>query len=331
VSLRVWVERENREAEATERLSSQRLCFEVEDTGVGIASDELEILFDAFVQTESGRQSQQGTGLGLAISREFVQLMGGDLTLETKIGQGTTFRFDIPLVIAAAVEGSPQQPNRRVIGLAPDQPRYRLLVAEDCRDNRQLLVKLLEPLGFEVRQAANGQEALALWESFAPHLIWMDLRMPVMDGYEATRQIKGQLRSHKTVIIALTASAFEEERATAISAGCDDFVRKPFREEEIFEKMVHYLGARYRYEPLILPAKSDATPSDIATALVLLERMPAEWREQLHQAATQVDAEKIVQLTRQIPPEYSELALAIADLANRYRFDQIVELTAPQA
>lgn len=331
VSLRVWAERENREAETTESLSCQRLCFEVEDTGVGIASDELEILFDAFAQTESGRQSQQGTGLGLAISREFVRLMGGDLTLETQVGQGTAFRFDIPLVIAAAVEGSPPPPQQRVIGLAPDRTRYRLLVAEDCRDNRQLLVKLLESIGFEVRQAENGREAISLWESFAPHLIWMDLRMPVMDGYEAIRQIKSQLRSQKTVIIALTASAFEEERATALAAGCDDFIRKPFREEEIFEKMAQYLGVRYRYEPLVLPAKSNETQSDVSTALVLLERMPAEWREQLHQAATQVDAEQIVQLTHQIPSEYSTLAFAIADLANRYRFDRIVELTLSRA
>jgi CheY-like chemotaxis protein len=159
----------------------------------------------------------------------------------------------------------------------------------------------------------------------------MDLRMPVMDGYESTKQIKSQLKEQTTVIIALTASAFEEERATALAAGCDDFIRKPFREEEIFEKMSQYLGVRYRYEPLVLPAQSDGmqssgTPSDALTALLLLERMPAEWREQLHQAATQVDAEQIIQLTRQIPPEYSDLGMAIADLANRYRFDQIVSL-----
>jgi PAS domain S-box-containing protein len=335
VSLRVSksdVERRDRgsvDSNPSSLVSSPHLCFEVEDTGAGIAPDELKILFNAFSQTETGRKSQKGTGLGLAISREFVQLMGGDLTLETQVGQGTTFRFDIPLVVAAAVEGSPQQPDRRVVGLALDQPHYRLLVVEDCLDNRQLLVKLLKSIGFEVRQAENGQEAIALWKSFTPHLIWMDLRMPVMDGYEATKQIKSQIGLQETIIIALTASAFEEERATAIAAGCDDFVRKPFREEEIFEKMAHCLGVRYRYESLVLPAKSDGTPSDATTAPLLLEKMPAEWRSQLYQAATQVDAEEIIQLTRQIPPEYSDLAVAIADLANRYRFDRIVELTAP--
>jgi PAS domain S-box-containing protein len=331
VTVSVGVQQEDRTAEVDEDRSSVRLVFAVEDTGAGIAPDELKILFNAFSQTETGRKSQQGTGLGLAISREFVRLMGGDLTLETQVGQGTTFRFDIPLVIAAAIESLPQQPHQRVIGLAANQPSYRLLVVEDHRENRQLLVKLLEPIGFEVRQAENGREAIALWESFAPHLTWMDLRMPVMDGYEATRQIRSQLRSHKTVIIALTASAFEEERATALSAGCDDFVRKPFREEEIFSKMAHYLGVRYQYEPIVVSHKLDEVRSDGTTALLLLERMPAEWREQLHQAATQVDAAQIVQLMHQIPSEYAILAPSITDLVSRYRFDRIVELTRSQA
>jgi PAS domain S-box-containing protein len=330
VNLRVWVQ----QATADENLSCPRLCFEVADTGVGIAPDELEILFDAFVQTESGRQSQQGTGLGLAISREFVRLMGGDLTLTTQIGQGTVFRFDLPLIMLSPtreqqrLKGSLQPAQQHVIGLAPNQPRYRLLVVEDHQENRKLLVKLLEPIGFEVRQATNGQEAIELWKSFAPHLIWMDLRMPVMDGYEATKQIKSQLQGQTTIIIALTASTFEEERSMALAAGCDDFIRKPFRAEEIFEKMSSYLGVGYSYEPLVLPGKPTVAQFDAMTALLILEKMPTEWRTQLHQAATQVDAEQIVQLIQQIPPEYSPLALAIFDLANRYRFDRIVELSA---
>jgi PAS domain S-box-containing protein len=332
VSLRIWIE--SGTPAAAESHTSQQLCFEVADTGVGIAPDELEILFDAFVQTESGRQSQQGTGLGLAISREFVRLMGGDLTLTTQVGQGTVFRFDLPLTMLSStteqkvLSSSPQPVRQRVIGLAPDQPPYRLLVVEDHRENRKLLVKLLEPMGFEVWQATNGQEAIKLWKSFVPHLIWMDLRMPVMDGYEATKQIKSQLQKQTTIIIALTASAFEEERSMALAAGCDDFIRKPFHEEEIFEKMSYYLGVRYNYEPLVLPAKTDVAQFDAMTALLILEEMSAGWREQLHQAATQVDAEQIVQLIQQIPPEYSPLAVAIFDLANRYRFDRIVELSA---
>lgn len=309
---------------------SQRLGFEVEDTGVGIAPDELEILFDAFAQTESGRQSQQGTGLGLAISREFVRLMGGDLTLTTQLGQGTTFRFDLPLANADTVEVVPQLPQQRAIGIVEGQ-HYRLLVVEDNWESRQLLVKMLETVGFEVRQAENGCEAIDRWKSFAPHLIWMDLRMPVMDGYEATRQIKSQPQGRETVILALTASAFEDERPLAIAAGCDDFIRKPFREEELFEKMAYYLGVRYRYESIEPTSTPEATPADLTTALLLLDKMSAEWRSQLHQAATQVDAEQILRLLERIPSEHSHLALAIADLMNHYRFDRIVESTRSSA
>jgi PAS domain S-box-containing protein len=323
-------------ADGNESFSDQRLCFEAEDTGSGITSDELANLFDAFAQTESGRQSQQGTGLGLAISQEFVRLMGGNLTLVTAVGQGTTFRFDLPLVMPSetsepndnAVENFPAQTQQQVIGLAPDQPRYRLLVVEDQRESRQFLVQLLEPLGFEVRQAVNGQEAIELWASFAPHLIWMDLRMPVLDGYAATRQIKAQPLGQTTVIIALTASAFEEERALALAAGCDDFIRKPCRAVEIFEKMAHYLGVRYHYASPVMSIEPVTIPSHLTT-LLQLEQMPTSWQEQLHLAATQVDAEQIVQLIQQIPPGYSNLALAITDLVNCYRFDRIMELTTP--
>jgi signal transduction histidine kinase/CheY-like chemotaxis protein len=305
------------------------LFFEVEDTGPGIAQEEVKTLFNAFAQTETGRKSQQGTGLGLAISREFVRLMGGDITLSSQVGRGTKFQFSVRVAIATGAESSPKQRHQRVIGLAPNQPRYRLLVVEDKWENRQLLVKMLEPLGFEVQQASNGQEGIALWESFEPHLIWMDLRMPVMDGYEASKHIKSQLKGQATVIIALTASAFEEERVVALSAGCDDFVRKPFREEELFEKMAHYLGVRYLYEPLALPPKLEVTPAKVNSDL--LDVMPVLWREQLHQAATQVDGEQIVQLIHQIPAEHASLTVALTEMVNHYRFDRIVALSQPEA
>lgn len=304
------------------------LHFEVEDTGAGIASEELKTLFNAFVQTETGRLSQQGTGLGLAISREFVRLMGGEITLETQVGKGTKFMFDVPIAIATTTESVPKPRQGRVIGLAPSEPHYRLLIAEDKWESRQLLLKMLEPLGFEIREASNGQDAIALWESFEPHLIWMDLRMPVMDGYEATKQIKSHLKGQATVIIALTASAFEEDRVVAISAGCDDFVRKPFREEEIFEKMAHHLGIRYIYEPLISLPKVDAGQSQINREL--LDAMPSKWLQKLHQAATQVDGEQVLELIEQIPTQYANLALALTDLVERYRFDRIVALTQLQ-
>lgn len=228
------------------------LHFEVEDTGPGIAPDELDYLFEPFMQTEAGRRSQEGTGLGLPISYKFVQLMGGDITVESRPEAGSIFRFTVQ---AYRVQGSNKQGplcHRQVIGLEDGQSTYRILVVEDKLENRQLLTELLQPIGFQVKSGANGQEAIDLWLQWSPHLIWMDLQMPILDGYEATKQIKA-IGQNTPVIIALTGSVFEEERAVALAAGCDDFVRKPFRTEMIFEKMAEYLGVRYMYTEIYAP------------------------------------------------------------------------------
>ncbi|NEP48196.1 MAG: response regulator [Moorea sp. SIO3C2] len=305
------------------------MTFEIEDTGPGLDPAEIDSLFEAFVQTEIGRKSEQGTGLGLSISRQFVKLMGGDITLSSPLGGGTIVRFDIQISLAgAAADIQTQHPTRSVIGLAPDQPKYRILVVEDKWESRKLLVKLLEPLGFELREAENGKEGVALWSSWEPHLIWMDMQMPVMDGYEATKQIKAHLKGQATVIIALTASAFIEERAVILSAGCDDFVRKPFREEEIFETMAHYLGVRYVYEEetsATLPQRS-ATEALTREALAV---MPAEWVAQLYQAANEVNNQQIFQLIEQIPSEHDPVAIALTDLVRNFRCDKIIDLTEP--
>ncbi|WP_293114356.1 DAHL domain-containing protein [Moorena sp. SIO4G3] len=318
-----------REREQPATLTRQTITFEIEDTGPGVDPAEIDSLFEAFVQTEIGRKSEQGTGLGLSISRQFVKLMGGDITLTSPLGGGTIVTFDIQISLAGAgADIQTQHPTRSVIGLAPDQPKYRILVVEDKWESRKLLVKLLEPLGFEVREAENGKEGVALWSSWEPHLIWMDMRMPVMDGYEATKQIKAHLKGQATVIIALTASAFIEERAVILSAGCDDFVRKPFREEEIFETMAHYLGVRYVYEEetsATLPQKS-ATEALTREALAV---MPAEWVAQLYQAANEVNNQRIFQLIEQIPSEHDPVAIALTDLVRNFRCDKIIDLTEP--
>ncbi len=213
---------------------SPTLAFEVEDSGPGIALEDQELIFDPFVQSAAGKQDQEGTGLGLTISEQFANLMNGDLTVESEFGQGSTFTFTVPVTTLDAIELRSAQTTRRVVGIEEDQPTFRLLVVDDKEVNRQLMVKFLEPYNFEVREAINGLEAVEIWEEWEPHLIWMDMRMPVMDGYEATRTIKGTTRGHATVIIALTASALEEDRVVILSEGCDAYIRKPFRQEEIY-------------------------------------------------------------------------------------------------
>ena len=305
-----------------------QLQFEVEDTGCGIAPSELASLFEPFVQTEAGQASQEGTGLGLPISREFVRLLGGEITISSRLGVGTIFKFDIQISVVPADEIQTQILSRQIIGLEAGQASYRILVAEDKPENRQLLIELLTPVGFEVREAANGQEAIALWKRWSPHLIWMDIRMPVMDGYQATQQIKAAGRQ-APVVIALTGSAFEEDRMVALSMGCDDFVRKPFRAEVIFEKMAEHLGIRYLYAEAVgsTEAAEMRGTSPVRLTQSDLAVMPAEWVEQVHQAATRVNAKLILQLISQIPQSYSHLANALSHLVNNFCFEEIVTLT----
>ncbi|HEY9612564.1 ATP-binding protein [Allocoleopsis sp.] len=305
------------------------LRFEVEDTGPGIAPDELDSLFDAFVQTETGRISQEGTGLGLAISHKFVELMGGNFTVKSTLGQGTTIGFNIQVELAEADNIENQPPKERVIGLAPNQPSYRILIVEDRWENRHLLIKLLEPLGFEVLEAKNGLEGVSIWESWEPHLILMDMRMPVMDGYEATQRIKAHIKGQATVIIAITASAFDEARSVIMSAGCNDFMRKPFRESVLLEKIAQHLGVRYVYEDLVQPSlpQSRLSPEKLTTTDLLA--MPLEWLAQLHKEAENCNEEEVFALIDQIPESHAALKLALEELVNDFRFDLLIELTQP--
>lgn len=308
------------------------LVFAVSDTGVGIAPNEMNHIFDAFVQAQAGKVAPEGTGLGLAISRKFVQLMGGDITVSSILDEGSTFRFEIPVRLALASEITPTQYPRQVIGLAPGQPPYRILVADDQAENRQLLVKLFTPLGLEVQEAQNGEEAVILWQQWQPHLIWMDIRMPQMDGYEATRRIRSSIEGQATIIIALTAHVSSSDRTLALSAGCNDFISKPFQVETLFAKMAEYLGLRYVYaqndQPSITSHDDDSPPdqADILTAQNL-SVMPLDWITQLHQAAQLCDDEEIFHLIEQIPSEQASLIARLRRLAHDFQFHPIVKLT----
>ncbi|MGK7942190.1 MAG: ATP-binding protein [Crocosphaera sp.] len=293
------------------------IIFEVRDTGEGIAEEEMSKLFEAFVQTETGQNSQEGTGLGLPISRKFVQLMGGDITVKSQIGKGTTFRFDIKVDIVEQENIELKEYPRHVIALQPNQTRHKILIVDDRETNRLLLIQLLQPLGFELKEAVNGQEAIDIWQQWQPHLIWMDMRMPVMDGYEATQTIKGTTKGNATAIIALTASVLEEEKAIILSAGCDDFVRKPFREAVIFETMQKHLGVEYIYAeeneqktPEKLP---DLTPEE-------LEKIPQDWIEKLYEASLALDDDTMLELIDEISPDNTLLAEKLTNLVNDFQF-----------
>jgi len=301
------------------------LLFSVEDTGEGISSEEIDKVFEAFMQTESGRKNEQGTGLGLPISRKFVQLMGGDLIVSSEVNQGSIFSFTIKAKLSSAINIIPKKPTQRVISLAPNQQTYRILVVDDRWENRQILLQLLRPIGFEVKEAENGKIAVKIWEKWQPHLIWMDMRMPIMNGYEATTKIRTEIKGQATTIIALTASTLEQEKAIVLSAGCDDFVRKPFLESIIFEKMNQYLGVNYIYENLETKSSEIDISSVKFTPQSLLIMSP-EWLEELKLAASQLNETKINLLLTQVPQEHFLIVKEIEEKVNNFDFDQIIAL-----
>lgn len=256
------------------------LQFVVTDTGVGIASAELNTIFDAFVQAQAGKRSTSGTGLGLTISRKLLELLGGEISVKSTLGEGSTFIFTFPVSPSSGVNVTPAQNDRLVIGLAPGQPHYRILVVDDLEENRRLIVRLLRPLGLEIREATNGEEAVQIWQEWQPHLIWMDIRMPVLDGYEATKQIRAMESGPNTIIIALTAQASQSDRTLALAAGCSevtaqlpvifisvldrlenkvrafelggvDYITKPFQEQEVLMRVKNQLLIQQQRQQLI--------------------------------------------------------------------------------
>ncbi|MEG4091609.1 GAF domain-containing protein [Microcoleus sp. Pol12B4] len=307
-----------------------RLQFEIEDTGLGIAAEEMNKLFEPFEQTKTGQKSQQGTGLGLPISRKFVQMMGGDITVSSTPELGSKFAFDIQISLATPSEIKILKPQKKVISLAPNQPEYRILVVDDRADNCLVIERLLSPLGLLVREARDGEEAIAVWEDWQPHLIWMDMQMPVMDGYEATRKIKAHPLGKQTVIVALTASAFEEERQTILGAGCDDFMRKPFDAKILFAKMEELLGVRYIYEKSVDAPQENESESSGGNSNQSVEsqlgQMPIEWVEKISHAAHECCDDKILKLIEEMPSEFALAAQYLTTLVQDFLFDDIIDI-----
>lgn len=295
------------------------LIIEVQDTGIGITPEDQSRIFDAFVQ--AGKTSnQKGTGLGLAISRQFVQLLGGSLTLASTPGKGSVFRAELPIQLAKESELISAEPQRgTVIGLQPGQTDYRILIIEDQMENILLLKKLLENVGFQVKTAENGLEGVELFKYWAPHFIWMDRRMPVMDGMEATRRIRALQGGQSVKIVALTASVFKEQQQEMLDAGMDDLVRKPYRADEIFACMSKHLGVCFVYQDTEAEAKqavADVTPQDLAG-------MPEALREQLKEALILLDEEPIAEAIDRIGDWNAELAKKLKHYADNLNYEKI--------
>jgi PAS domain S-box-containing protein len=314
-----------------------RLEFEIEDTGIGMAPEDTQRIFDPFVQLDPGLTARDGTGLGLTLTRMFVELLDGEITLRSQVGKGSTFVFCIAVKRAEGAAIHTQKADRQVIGLMRGHPPYRLLVVDDSVENRFVLRRLLEQSGFSVLEAASGQEAVDLYKSGQPDLIWMDLRMPAMDGFEAARRIREAESGRRdeegkethTPIIALTAGVMEDERPSSHSEVFDGWVYKPFRETEVFEQLEKHLGVQFVYQPSVgsagegstLRDKSALTPADLST-------LPAIWLKEFLQALKKGRSAPLFNMIDQIRPEHADLAHSLAELVHIYRFDKLIAVTA---
>ena len=297
----------------------------VKDTGSGIDPAEQEKLFQFFSQTESGRLSQSGTGLGLAISQEYIRMMGGEIRVSSQVGAGSRFSFEIVLKLAEGeVKYAPTGALRRVVGLKDGRKAPRVLVAEDTEENRTLLVRQLGPLGMEIYSAADGQEAVDQFLRHQPDLIWMDIRMPVLDGIEATRRIKAMTQGARTKIIAVSAHAFESEKDSLRAAGFDGFVAKPYQAAELYQTMAELLGLEYIYEmePESAGALGATAPIRSDAALEL----PDELRQALRAAVIRLDVIEVNRLIHSLKESNPNAAAVLSQLANNLEYSQMLRL-----
>ena len=305
-----------------------RLIAAVQDTGCGMAPADLAHLFEPFFQTSTGSQVGGGTGLGLAISREFVRALGGELTATSEAGGGSTFQFHLLLDEVAPREQPVVAAVARALHLLPGQAACRVLLVDDEPENCNLLDNLLAPLGFEISIAMNGTEAVAKCQTWRPHLVLMDLLMPVMDGFEATRQIRAALGPAVKIII-LSASIFPESQDRALGAGADAFLGKPFQEADLLERIKQVTGLNYIYsetETSGMPAPEAPvklpTPEEV-------RQLPVELRDALRKATSRAEYEQMLTLADQAAIHDPGLGQALRRMIEKFDYATLQRILTP--
>jgi signal transduction histidine kinase/CheY-like chemotaxis protein len=308
------------------RATGPCLRVEVEDTGPGISADEQTKLFRHFEQTKTGQKAGTGTGLGLAISREFVRLMGGDITVTSEVGKGTVFAIHLPLNESDLQAVHLIDKPRPVLSLKPGQEKCRVLIVDDVEDNRELLVQILKPVGFEIRLACNGEQAIQEFESWRPHLILMDFRMPVMDGHEAIRRIRATDGGNEIKIFAVTASAMDENRQELLGIGADDFLGKPFQEADLFRKIQTHLGVEFLYGEET-PAAAAEEVAELTTESVA--GLPHELIHLMREAVIGADLDQLLATIQEVEATTPEIAQGLRSMAERFEYQKLLDLFGP--
>jgi len=299
-----------------------RVVVEIEDTGIGVSPEDSESIFDPFVRSERGAQIAGGTGLGLIISREYAHLMGGEITVVSKVDKGSCFRFEFhaPAVSPAQVCSTRQ---RRVIGLAPEQGDIRVLVVDDQSENRDLLRKMLERLGFVVGEADGWKDALEKARSLSPRIILMDLIMPGKDGAETTRILRATSPGDTLTIIGISASVFENEQNRFLDAGIDAFIAKPIQRHVLYDELARHAGVRFITEE-VEPAMVKETEKPG------LGKMPAEWLKAFSLALSRGNVTRIRHLGEEAREFDPVLSAHLLNRANMYDLEGLKKLIRSQ-
>ncbi|HJX64064.1 MAG TPA: PAS domain S-box protein [Polyangia bacterium] len=310
--------------ESTEPLAL-RLLVDVDDSGPGIAASDHERIFDPFEQAAAGVRVG-GTGLGLAISRQFARLLGGDLTVSSEVGRGSRFHVEIPLGQDDPERLHVEVPSRRVIGIKPTADPYRVLVVDDQPENRKVMSRMLEAVGFRIREANDGAEAITSFAEWEPHAILMDMRMPKMGGAEAIRQIRATPAGQTPFILAVSASAFEENRQQALAAGADDFLSKPFREADLLERLRLPLGVEYISADLPAPrALGPTVVRSNGSVSSALAGLPSSLREEIHTAAVHADYDRLMGLADQLAALDADGASLLRQTVERFDYQKLID------
>ena len=316
VAVRMWTRPDK------ESIGSLRVFVDVEDTGPGIAEKDIGKLFRMFSQTADGAASG-GTGLGLAISANFARMMGGNIRVTSQLGKGSCFHVEIRAERGPGKGGDSSQ-EKQIVGLAPGQPSWRVLIVDDEEVNRNFICNIFEAVGFFTKQAVDGADALAVTAEWNPDLILMDIQMPHMDGMEATRKIR-ELSPEKSIpIIGVSAGAFEEDRKNALESGMDEFIRKPFKSHELLHTIANFLDVRYVYEESHAPSNRDGNGSVSLTAE--LEKVPAELAERIRVSAGSAYYQELMKQIEELEAFSPCLAVSLRDFAHRYDYESCIRV-----